>query len=299
MSLHMIIGPVVGAVIGYCTNFIAVKMLFVPYEEKRIFGKRIPFTPGMIPKEKPRLAKAIGDVVQTNLLTEETISDSLLTDEIKEKIRCEVRAFMDKLKNDDTAVREKLGRILSEETVSENEDNIKNLVTDKIYNNITNLNIGSIVAEKVVTAVKSKLQGGFLAMMLNDSLIESFVGPVSEMIDGYIAEKGRTVIYDKVSAEIDTFLACDCGSLAEKVSLCNVDISELVVKTYETFVKTKLKDILEAINISGIIEDKINEMDVREAEELLLSVMKKELNAIVNLGALIGFVLGIIMIFIK
>ena len=39
-------------------------------------------------------------------------------------------------------------------------------------------------------------------------------------------------------------------------------------------------------------------MDVLEAEELLLSVMKKELNAIVNLGALIGFILGIVMIFV-
>ncbi len=299
MSLHMIIGPVVGAVIGYCTNFIAVKMLFVPYEEKKIFGKRIPFTPGMIPKEKPRLAKAVGDVVETNLLTEETISQSLLTEEIKGKIRDEVAAFMDRLKQDDTQLRAKLGKLLSEETVAENESNIKNLVTDKIYNNIMDMNIGEVVSEKVVDAVKSKLQGGFLAMMLNDSVIESFVGPVSEMIDGYVAENGRSLIYDKVSDEIDTILAADCGTLAKKASLSNVDISELVVRAYETFVKTKLKDILKAVNISGIIEDKINEMDVREAEELLLSVMKKELNAIVNLGALIGFVLGIVMIFIK
>ena len=35
-------------------------------------------------------------------------------------------------------------------------------------------------------------------------------------------------------------------------------------------------------------------MDVREFEQLVLSVMKKELQAVVNLGALIGFVIGII-----
>jgi uncharacterized membrane protein YheB (UPF0754 family) len=33
-------------------------------------------------------------------------------------------------------------------------------------------------------------------------------------------------------------------------------------------------------------------MDMKELEELLLAVMKKELNAIVYLGALIGFVIG-------
>jgi len=35
-----------------------------------------------------------------------------------------------------------------------------------------------------------------------------------------------------------------------------------------------------------------------ELENMVLSVMKKELNTIVNLGALIGFVIGILNIFI-
>ena len=39
-------------------------------------------------------------------------------------------------------------------------------------------------------------------------------------------------------------------------------------------------------------------MDVMELENMVLSVMKKELNTIVNLGALIGFVIGILNIFI-
>ena len=39
-------------------------------------------------------------------------------------------------------------------------------------------------------------------------------------------------------------------------------------------------------------------MDVMELEDMVLSVMKKELNTIVNLGALIGFVIGILNIFI-
>ncbi|OYO91046.1 DUF445 domain-containing protein, partial [Lachnotalea glycerini] len=43
--------------------------------------------------------------------------------------------------------------------------------------------------------------------------------------------------------------------------------------------------------------NKIEEMDVMELEELILSVMKKELGAVVNLGAVIGFILGIINIF--
>ena len=38
-------------------------------------------------------------------------------------------------------------------------------------------------------------------------------------------------------------------------------------------------------------------MDVRELEQLIMSVMKHELAVIVNLGALIGFVLGLFNLF--
>lgn len=43
-----------------------------------------------------------------------------------------------------------------------------------------------------------------------------------------------------------------------------------------------------------MIEEKINEMKVEELEKMVLTVMKKELDAIVNLGALIGGILGVL-----
>ncbi|MEI3219612.1 MAG: DUF445 family protein [Lachnoclostridium sp.] len=50
--LHLISGPLIGAVIGYCTNYIAVKMLFRPLKAIKIGRFTLPFTPGMIPKKK-------------------------------------------------------------------------------------------------------------------------------------------------------------------------------------------------------------------------------------------------------
>ena len=63
-----IVTPIIGAIIGYVTNWIAVKMLFRPRKEVRVFGKRLPFTPGVIPRGQARLAKAVGNVVETQLL---------------------------------------------------------------------------------------------------------------------------------------------------------------------------------------------------------------------------------------
>ena len=48
--LNYISGPVIGAIIGLVTNYLAVRMLFHPYKPFKIFGVRLPFTPGIIPK---------------------------------------------------------------------------------------------------------------------------------------------------------------------------------------------------------------------------------------------------------
>ncbi|MEM6449395.1 MAG: DUF445 family protein [Cyanobacteria bacterium P01_D01_bin.105] len=65
--------PVLGGVIGYFTNDIAIKMLFRPYKPKYLFGTRIPFTPGLIPSNQARLAKKISDVIMRSLLTPEEL----------------------------------------------------------------------------------------------------------------------------------------------------------------------------------------------------------------------------------
>ncbi|OKH37286.1 hypothetical protein NIES2119_13600 [[Phormidium ambiguum] IAM M-71] len=67
--------PILGAIIGYFTNDIAIKMLFRPYKAKYIGKRRIPFTPGLIPANQERLAKRISDTIMGSLLTPEEIQN--------------------------------------------------------------------------------------------------------------------------------------------------------------------------------------------------------------------------------
>lgn len=294
----LIIGPLVGAVIGYCTNYIAVKMLFRPLTEKKIGKFRVPFTPGIIPREKPRLARAVGEAVGKTLLTEETIANNLLTDEIKDKIRSEVNDYLLKVSKDEEKLIDKLCKATSEEKVYDKVEDVKSAITNKLYTKVIDMKLGKVVSEQVVKAVKQKLQGGLFAMMLNDDAINNMIGPVSDMIDAYIERNGEEVISGKVSEEVDKFMLKETGELVQYLNISEVDYGDMAVKIYTSFVNERLTHILDAVRIDKIVEDKINEMDVLEAEELLLSVMKKELNAVVNLGALIGFILGIVMIFV-
>lgn len=67
--------PVLGGIIGYFTNDIAIKMLFRPYRAIYIAGRRVPFTPGLIPRNQERLAKNISNTIMGSLLTPQELQN--------------------------------------------------------------------------------------------------------------------------------------------------------------------------------------------------------------------------------
>jgi uncharacterized membrane protein YheB (UPF0754 family) len=78
--------PVLGAVIGLFTNYIAIKMLFRPFKAVYIFGLRVPFTPGVIPKEHQKLAEKIGSTVGDHLLSNESLHELFKKEAVRKKI---------------------------------------------------------------------------------------------------------------------------------------------------------------------------------------------------------------------
>lgn len=82
MEASYVIAPLLGGVIGYITNDIAIRMLFRPHTAKYLFGIHIPFTPGIIPKEKGRIAEAVGGVISENLMNKEVLEIYLLSEKI-------------------------------------------------------------------------------------------------------------------------------------------------------------------------------------------------------------------------
>ncbi len=63
--------PVIGAIIGWVTNYIAIKMLFRPYRPIRIVGLTIQ---GLLPRRRKEFAQSIARTVERDLLTAEDIT---------------------------------------------------------------------------------------------------------------------------------------------------------------------------------------------------------------------------------
>ena len=295
--LNYVSGPLVGAIIGYITNFIAVKMLFHPYEPIKLFGFTLPFTPGIIPRRKPKLAKAIARAVGNELFTESDLKTVLCSDSIKATVTDAICTRAEELIT--KSPKEIALGITTEEGACKVKDKVCALITDKVMESAREIDMGAIIAERGAEVIKEKKSSmGMFGMFITDELVSSLLDQLKNKVNEYIDTEGEQMICDKARDKIDIIFD---APLSEAVSLESVDrdaIREKLGTVYEQVVTHALNAVKGNIDIASIVEKKVNDMSVKELETLCMSVMKKELGAVINLGALIGFIIGIINIFV-
>ena len=85
--LALLAPPCVGALIGYVTNKVAIRMLFRPLRPWHLCGWRLPFTPGIIPAKRHALALRIGEMVGARLLTAESISRAIAAETFQQQLQ--------------------------------------------------------------------------------------------------------------------------------------------------------------------------------------------------------------------
>ncbi len=122
-SIVYLMIPLISALIGWITNFIAVKMIFRPHAPVSVFG--IVFW-GLIPKRKSALAKKIGETVEHELISHQDIHTVVNTPAFHEEILRSVMLAIDRF------IEQKLGSspivslILSNEATGVIKEMIKN-----------------------------------------------------------------------------------------------------------------------------------------------------------------------------
>jgi len=294
MQWEILIGPVIGAVIGYVTNLIAVEMLFHPINPIYIGKFKLPFTPGIIPKGKARFARAIGNIVGNNLLNAASIKETLLSPERQTQIEKQIDVIFEKLAADQTALDERMQMLIGASARAKLKSNIVSTLTEKISSELISMDLGRIFASEVSQAIQEKVQGTMLAMFVKPALLEPIEEGIRQRVNSYLKEHGEEKVQQFILKEYDKLSGESISSLAG--SLPKSEIKEILLKLYRMFVENYSEGILSVLNLSKIAEDKVNAMDTKEVEELVLSIMKKELGAVVNLGAVIGFILGLINI---
>lgn len=287
--ITILAAPLIGALIGYCTNYIAVKMLFRPLKPIQVGGVTLPFTPGIIPKRKPVLAHAIGQMVGKSLVGEKEIREILTSTPMKNAVVTSIAvAIQDGLQ--EKSIKEIATLAMDDTKYLEQKESVVNYLTDRVADGVKSIDIAGILVAEGTEAVKK--MGGMIAMFVNENTIATFAEPIASKAEAYMEVEGKEFIFNKVNDEITTL---EGKTIAELTNIESMDsIKEMIGQMYETMLEREIGTIVNAFDICSIVEQKIKDMDVLELEQLIMSVMKHELGVIVNLGALIGFVLGLI-----
>lgn len=297
IELSYLIGPTSGLVIGAFTNWLAIKMMFRPHQPKYIFGMKMPFTPGLIPKERERIAEAVATSISENLMNKEVLEKNLLSEDMLTKIGTEYDTFVARQKVNGETLRAFLSHFISRQDLEKIQSDAGGELASQIHSRLADSNLGNMLAHAAVEHAISKMENSLLGFAFNAEqflilLQEPAEHLLSKHINQIISNNSEEIISNLIGQESNKLLDTPVCELFKGHDEQLVQLRHILIDGYKQVISVHLPKILSTIDISRIIRDRINEMDMDESERIILSVMNKELRAIVWLGALLGAIIG-------
>jgi uncharacterized membrane protein YheB (UPF0754 family) len=299
--IKYIVPILVGGFIGWFTNYLAIKMLFRPYKEIRVFGIKLPFTPGLIPKEKERIAKSLSVTISDEFLNKEILLKYLTNDDMKRKIQDSVNDIFEIIKNNHKSFKDILLDYIEEKDIDENMNILCDKVSFEIIKKIKENNLSKKIASQIIENIlmdKESILGKTITFFLNDKMTFGIEKVIKDKIDEYTNNQGEKEINYILRKEINTFLISSSSLLYLNYEKEISVIKKHIVNIYEMLINKSVDKILLVVDFRKIISDRIEELDVKDLEKIIIDITKKELNAITYIGGLLGVIIGTINIFI-
>ena len=271
-----IIGALIGAVIGYITNWLAIKMLFRPREAKYIFGMKLPFTPGLIPKEKSRIANKVGETVGTHLLNSDSLSKALKDDKIKAKFN--------------EVAKEKINQIINSNSTLEN--SLKNTLGENYY--ALKGNMIDNIAKTILESIQEEEFKNKVKFYIVDSIKERLNKNPEKIIDFINSNKFREVIINTLEEEktrdiIGKALLKEVKTLGKEDLTIEEVIPENIKPYIEEYVKSQ-KDTLVDIIKNLLRDDEVSHKIKNAINDNIPSIVSMFLSGDVIYGKLVSLV---------
>lgn len=182
----------IGAMIGWITNFIAIKMLFRPYKEVNLIFFKIQ---GLLPKRRNEIGNSIAEVVNNELVSVKDIISKILPEDIEENIGLIVdRILESRLKEEivknfpmaafflSDSMLEKIKHIIKQSILDHKEEMI-NVFAEYLENKV---DIKSIIVEKVNGFSLEKIEEIIITLAKKELKHIEYIGAVLGGIIGLV-----------------------------------------------------------------------------------------------------------------
>ena len=311
-ALYWIIPPLIGAIIGYVTNAVAIRMLFRPFKEIRIFGFRLPFTPGILPRKRHKLAESIGRMVEQELLTPGVLRERMAKNEVRGKLENTLSSYTDRL------LERPLEHWLKDPNENSNEDSndssnnefpiaelVKDFVNGEVFDSflreiIENLVLGPSNNEESDDSFRQKLKSGFrdigglFVPMARDYVKKGLIKEMNNTSQGKHSSYRRAL--ENIIEKYPNITTREFLSLGESEK--QIIDSYLATKTYETLDKN-IDGALSTVNIQLLVMNRIDALEMPRVEKIILDVMAGQLKWINVFGAILGALIGLTQVLLS
>ena len=151
--IRILILAVIGGLIGYITNVIAIKLIFRPINPIKIPIINIEII-GMIPKRKTEIATNIAKVVEEQFISIDEITDNIITEQDKQHIidyiKVRVKLILsEKMTLIPSTIRNLVQNYVSEIIEDEIREGIDELSEEMIIKTKNRINIKEIIENKI------------------------------------------------------------------------------------------------------------------------------------------------------
>lgn len=192
MNPWLLLIPVISAFIGWFTNWVAIKMLFHPREEKSILGMKFQ---GIFPKRQQQFAVKLGQLVSRELLSFDDIKGRITSPENLQAVMPAIEVHIDDfLRNKLSKSMPVISMFVGEKTITELKGVfLKEMET--IFPSVMNqyidslqkqLDLEKIVTEKVASFSSDKLEEILLSIMSKEFRFVEIIGGVLGFIIGIL-----------------------------------------------------------------------------------------------------------------
>ena len=151
--IRILILAIIGGLIGYITNVIAIKLIFRPINPIKIPILNIEII-GMIPKRKTEIATNIARVVEEQFISVDEITDNIITEQDKQHIidyiKVRVKLILsEKMTLIPSTIRNLVQNYVSEIIEDEIREGIDELSEEMIIKTKNRINIKEIIENKI------------------------------------------------------------------------------------------------------------------------------------------------------
>lgn len=183
--------PFISAAIGWFTNYVAIKMLFHPREEKD-FG--LMKFHGIFPKRKPVLAERLGRIVANDLLSPQILKDRIDNENNRSKLKTAIMLQVDDyLKTKFKESNKMFAMFLNDKVIEQLKERLAIMLDDlvpqvmlQISNKVEEIDIEKLVHDRVINFSNEKLENLLMSVIKKELKFIELAGAILGFIIGVI-----------------------------------------------------------------------------------------------------------------